>query len=238
MRCFRFCIILKVAVVKLARKRFLPIIAVVVVAAATLAGGFYESRQPNAVERIADGYKEALDKVQQHHPGALDLEQLGKSTVQGMLHQLDPHSNFLTKTEFEEVQSEQRSRTYGIGVTIARRHDRVYIMSVTPGGPGDRAGLRYGDAIVAADGVNTEEWLTEQVMHKVRGERGAPVEITVYARGRSRTHNRPHTPRRGEAPLGQKRVYGRARRGLHRADGRVFEHDRAGAGRIHGSAQA
>jgi carboxyl-terminal processing protease len=170
-------------VVKFLRRRPLPVIAIAVVAAATLAGGYYETRKPNAVERISDGYKEALDKVRQHYPGGLDLETLGKHTLNGMLHQLDPHSNFLTKTEFDEVQSEQRSRTYGIGVTIARRHDRVYIMSVTPGGPGDRAGLRYGDAIIAVDGVNTEEWSTEQVMHKVRGERGAPVGLTVSRAG-------------------------------------------------------
>jgi carboxyl-terminal processing protease len=43
--------------------------------------------------------------------------------------------------------------------------------------------LRYGDAIVAVGGENAEDWSTEQVMQRVRGEKGEPVEITVERAG-------------------------------------------------------
>src|SRR5262245_11411814 len=100
-----------------------------------------------------------------------------------MLHQLDPHSAFFTKAEFDEVQTEQSSRIYGIGVTIAKRYDHVYILSATPGAPGHRAGLRYGDAIIAIDKQSVDDWNSQQVMHRVRGEKGEPVEITVERAG-------------------------------------------------------
>jgi carboxyl-terminal processing protease len=168
-------------------KKVLPLVAIAVVAAASLAGGYFESlRTARAITSEADGsdtlkqtYEEALTTVKENYASQADLEDLGKSTIQGMLHQLDPHSSFFTKKEFDELQTEQKSRIFGIGVTIVRRYNRVYIMSAIPGTPAHRAGLRYGDAIIGLDGENVEEWRSDQVMHRVRGEKGEQVEITV-----------------------------------------------------------
>src|SRR4029078_249951 len=110
----------------------------------------------------AGGFDEALSEIQESYAGKADLEMLGKYSIQGMLHQLDPHSTFFTKSEFDDVQTEQSSRTFGIGVTIAKRYDRVYILSATPGGPGQHAGLRYGDAILAIDKQKIAHWPHEQ----------------------------------------------------------------------------
>lgn len=173
------------------KNRPLPFIAVFVILAATLIGGRYGSSRPvyitpaswNASDELADGFDEALTEIQESYAGRMDLEILGKHSIQGMLHQLDPHSTFFTKSEFDDVQTEQSSRTFGIGVTIAKRYDHVYILSATPGGPSQRAGLRYGDAIIAVDKQNVEDWSTEQIMHRVRGEKGEPVEITVERAG-------------------------------------------------------
>jgi carboxyl-terminal processing protease len=137
----------------------------------------------STADEIRDGFQEALDVVQEEYADDVDLEMLGKASVQEMLHQLDPHSNFFTKKEFDDLQTEQQSRIYGIGVTIAQRYDHVYILSATPGAPGHRAGLRYGDAIVAIDGQNVKDWKQDQILHKVRGEKGEPIELTVERPG-------------------------------------------------------
>ena len=168
-------------------RKVLPLVAIAIVAAASIAGGYFESlRSARALTSEADGsdalkqtYEEALTTVRDNYASQADLEDLGKSTIQGMLHQLDPHSSFFTKKEFDELQTEQKSRIFGIGVTIVRRYNRVYIVSAIPGTPAHRAGLRYGDAIVGLDGQDVEEWRSEQVMHRVRGEKGEEVEITV-----------------------------------------------------------
>jgi carboxyl-terminal processing protease len=177
------------------KSKVLPLAALVVVAVASIAGGYYESSRtarPSSDEfsasgdlpgEIRDNFQEALTTIQENFAGKPDLEVIGKASIQGMLHQLDPHSSFFTKSEFDDLQTEQKSRIYGIGVTITRRYDRVYIISAIPGTPAHRAGLRYGDAIIALDGQNVEEWTNDQVMHRVRGEKGEPVEITVERAG-------------------------------------------------------
>jgi carboxyl-terminal processing protease len=173
------------------KNRALPLLAVGVIAVSTLVGGYYGSARPPHVtdaesdltDQLSDEFRDALAEIQESYAGKADLEALGKSSVQGMLHQLDPHSAFFTKSEFDEVQTEQSSRIYGIGVTIAKRYDHVYILSATPGAPGQRAGLRYGDAIIAIDKMPVDDWTSQQVMHRVRGEKGEPIEITVERTG-------------------------------------------------------
>jgi carboxyl-terminal processing protease len=173
------------------KSRALPIIAICIIAVATLAGGYFGSPRvvhvtagtPDADDELRDEFQEALETVQGNYAGHFDLELLGKASFQGMLHQLDPHSSFFTKKEFDDMQTEQSSRTYGIGVTISRLYDRVYIRSVTQGGPAWRAGLRYGDAIVEINKQNAEDWQTEQVMNAVRGEKGDAVEIKIERAG-------------------------------------------------------
>lgn len=171
-------------------KKVLPLAAVIIIALSSVIGGIYQSR-PSKVsstntsntDDVKKDFEEALDTVRDAYAGEVDVEILGKASIQEMLHQLDPHSNFFTKEEFDELQTEQQSRIYGIGVTIAKRYDRVYIMSATPGGPGHKAGLRYGDAIIAINGQSTDEWAQDKVLHQVRGERGEPVELTVERPG-------------------------------------------------------
>jgi len=173
------------------RNRALPLLAIAVIALATLAGGRYGSARPAHVtdavsdltDQLGDEFKEAISEIQESYAGKVDLELFGKNAILGMLHQLDPHSAFFTKAEFDEVQTEQSSRIFGIGVTIAKRYDHVYILSATPGAPGHRAGLRYGDAIIAIDQQPIDEWSSQQVMHRVRGEKGESVEITVERAG-------------------------------------------------------
>ena len=172
---------------KTMRRKALLVVAVILVAVSSLLGGYYQSRPVRSAttsefqvsDEIKSGFDEAIEVVQDEYAGDIDLEQLGKASIQGMLHTLDPHSSFFTRAEFDQLQTEQQSRIYGIGVRISKRYDRVYILSATPGGPGHRVGLRYGDAIVAIDGQRVEDWHQDRVLQLVRGEKGAPLEITV-----------------------------------------------------------
>ncbi len=169
----------------------LPLIALAFIVAASLAGGFLlrpirtTASDKDAQADLFGFFEESLHDVEENYAGKPDMERLSKASIQGMLHQLDPHSSFFTKAEFDDLQTEQSSRFFGVGVTIKKLNGRVYIASTIPGGPAYRAGLRYGDAIAALDSQNTEDWNGDQVMQRVRGAKGDPVEIKVERPGLS-----------------------------------------------------
>src|SRR5262245_28703972 len=116
------------------RKCGLLLVAVVVVTAGSLIGGYVPSPRhitpstTSADDEVESGFQEALRTVEDNYAGSTDMETLGKTSIQGMLRTLDPHSSFFTKSEFDDLQNEQRSNFYGIGVNIRRVYNRVYII--------------------------------------------------------------------------------------------------------------
>ncbi|MFM8394089.1 MAG: S41 family peptidase [Acidobacteriota bacterium] len=131
-------------------------------------------------------YGQMVDLVNQNYYLTPHWESLTKDVINRMLHTLDPHSNFYDFKEFAEMQNEQNSRYYGIGAGISQRNNRIYIVDVSPRMPADRAGIKYGDAIVEVDGRATDNWADTDVLSHVRGDRGSAVEITVERAGASR----------------------------------------------------
>jgi len=142
--------------------------------------------RPRPDTRIKQDLTEALTVIQQNYVGhQLDYNELFKSSFQGMLRALDPHSNYFDKKEFDEQQAAwSRSEYYGIGASIAERRmnsdkNDTYVLSTFDQSPAFRAGLRYGDRIVAINGNSTIGQTSAEVRDQLRGTRGTTVRVTV-----------------------------------------------------------
>lgn len=132
---------------------------------------------------ILDDFADALTLLQEHYVDKIDYEQVTKMAILGMLHTLDPHSNYYDKREFARFRIEQTSQYFGIGATIGARNGKVYILAPFADTPAYRGGLRYGDQIVAINRESTEGWPSVQVSARLRGPRGTPVEVQVLRAG-------------------------------------------------------
>ncbi|MCA1815478.1 MAG: S41 family peptidase [Acidobacteria bacterium] len=141
------------------------------------------SSLPEGEREIERDYDEALAAVGDNYADEIDYEKASQAAIQGMLSTLDPHSTFFTKADFDRLKQDHEAEFYGIGVTILRHRDAVYVQSVVADTPADKAGLRYGDKIVEVDGRDARDWSGEQVSKAVRGERGEPVTIKVERAG-------------------------------------------------------
>ena len=136
-------------------------------------------------QQIAQDFGNALLVANDHYAGQIDFSKLNKYAITGMLHTLDPHSNYFDPKEWEKVQQDQSSRYSGIGSTIAPRNDKVYIVSPFDGTPAYRGGVRYGDQIVEINGESTENWTSLQVSQKLIGPQGTSVTVKVTRLGAS-----------------------------------------------------
>lgn len=142
--------------------------------------------RPRPDTRVKQDLAEALTVIERNYVGhRLDYNELFKSSFDGMLRALDPHSNYFDKKEFEEQQASwSRSEYYGIGATIAERRvngdkSDTYILAAFDQSPAFRAGLRYGDRIVAVNGNSTIGQSSAEVRDQLRGPRGTTVRVTV-----------------------------------------------------------
>src|SRR5437762_10224414 len=178
------------------------LVAAFVIVTASLAGGLSarsahrrtanvnanSAKQASAAEKyeadkVENDYREAITTVEDKYAGEIDYEKATQAAIQGMLFTLDPHSVFFSAADFKKLKEDQSSSFYGIGVQILRHDDGVYVQSVVQNTPASRAGLRFGDRIVAVDGKDARDWSSEEVSKNVRGDRLKTVDIKVERAG-------------------------------------------------------
>jgi carboxyl-terminal processing protease len=149
---------------------------------------------PDAVAPVTEDFEEALKLVQDNYVDGrkLDYNSVFKSSIQGMLRSLDPHSNYFDREEFDELKTDQRSEYFGIGASIQNYAvgDEVetFITATFESSPASRAALRFGDRIVEVDGVKMTGKAAAEVRDKIRGPRGSVVKITVERAADKRIH--------------------------------------------------
>ncbi len=166
-------------------KKFI-IIAVMLVVFGAIFGGVFGKLPVTSLadttlnkEKVIADYREAINVIDANYVGKVDHEKLSESSIQSMLFTLDPHSSFFTRDEFRKLYEEQASQFYGIGVSILQHRDGVYVQSIIPNTPADKAGLHYGDRFVEIDGKDAKEYSSAEVSKNVRGERGTSVNVKV-----------------------------------------------------------
>ena len=146
------------------------------------------------VENIEQDVAEALSVIESNHVVGkkMSYNDIFKSSIDGMLHTLDPHSNYFDAKEYEQFRTDQSSRYYGIGATIGDLSDEkgniiaTYIKATFDTAPAHRAGLRYGDKIIEVNGTSMLGKSFAEVRNFLRGPRGTHAKLVVerYATGK------------------------------------------------------
>jgi carboxyl-terminal processing protease len=140
-------------------RRSLAVVAAVVLAFAlgyaTRRGGERPEPAPVAAPQpvLADAVRQVLAEryVKALDPGAL----ASARTVTQLIAQLrDPFTSYLTSAEYAALRADTAPGFFGIGVRVRPQGKALLrIVSVVPGSPAFRAGLRSGDLLVAVDGL-------------------------------------------------------------------------------------
>ncbi len=135
--------------------------------------------------RVSGDFADALEIIRGNHVDGkkLDYNDLTKSSLTTMLRALDPHSNYFDAAEYEELLTDQQSEYYGIGATIVNYKKNgaleTYVTSTFPDSPAFRAGLRFGDKILAVNGVNVSGATSAAVRDRVRGKKGTIARLKI-----------------------------------------------------------
>lgn len=135
--------------------------------------------------QVKNDLSEALSLIQANYIDGkkLDYNSVFKSSISGMLSVLDPHSTYFDPIEYQSFRTEQRSEYFGIGATIEDMREgkdvNTYIRATFPESPAARAGLRYGDRVLAVDGQSMKGKRYPEVRKFLLGPRGTTVKVTV-----------------------------------------------------------
>jgi carboxyl-terminal processing protease len=126
---------------------------------------------------------EVAARVRAEYVEPVDEGSLAEGAVRGMLATLDPHSQYLTASEYEELRISAAGNYVGVGLEVQARDGRVVVVAPIPGSPAARAGLRPGDVIVSVDGEPVDGTQVNETILRLRGEPGTTVALTALRDG-------------------------------------------------------
>ena len=129
-------------------------------------------------------FTDVYSLVEQNYAEPVNADKaIYNGAIPGMLHVLDPHSNFFDPKSYALLREDQRGKYYGVGMTVGPRNNKVIVIAPFAGTPAYRAGIRPGDIIVAVDGKPTDNMSTSDVADLLKGPKGTTVHITIVREG-------------------------------------------------------
>lgn len=126
------------------------------------------------------GFERILAIIQTDYYQEPDADSLIKGAIDGMIDVLgDPHSNYLTAEEYNELKISTQGEFGGVGIQIGIREDKLTVISTLEGTPAERVNLLPGDYIAKVEGKSTKGWTTQQAAKNIRGTPGTDIVLTI-----------------------------------------------------------
>jgi carboxyl-terminal processing protease len=132
-----------------------------------------------------DKINEVINYVNQNYVDTVSKSQLEEKAITGMLQSLDPHSVYISASEFHEANDPLLGGFEGIGVQFRLERDTIMVVTPVSGGPSEKLGIKAGDRIVKIDGKNVAgiKIKNNDVLHKLKGKKGTSVRVSIYRKG-------------------------------------------------------
>lgn len=130
-------------------------------------------------------FVDAVEQVEANYVRPVSRKELLENALKGMLHELDPHSNYISGNEWKSFRRQIDGKFGGVGiqVEIDPHSRRLSVVAPMVGTPAYLAGILSGDLILEVDGVSTENIDVDKAVELLQGQPGTPVKMTVRHEG-------------------------------------------------------
>ena len=166
-------------------KMFVLSLSAVIAAYATI-GGIFSTRAQQPINdagaqlRILEA---VLQHIQNDYVDVPDMDKARLGALRGMTGALDPYSSYLTPEQVKEYEAGKLSGKVGIGAEYSQVSLYLYIVSVTKGGPADKAGIKAGDVVEYIDNKATRDISLYDARQMLQGDAGSTVALRVLRSG-------------------------------------------------------
>jgi carboxyl-terminal processing protease len=142
-----------------------------------------KSKAENLPLKDLQTFVEILNRVKTDYVEPVTDEALLEDAVRGMLAGLDPHSSYLDKEEFAEVNVQTSGKFGGLGIEVQMVNGFVKVIAPIDDTPAAKAGIQPGDLIVKIDEMPVKGMSLTDAVKKMRGEPGSKITLTVVREG-------------------------------------------------------
>jgi carboxyl-terminal processing protease len=161
-----------------------------VLGVSALLGGLFGPPKTTAASGADDSqdstksFTKVLATVERNYADPVDTDKvIYDGAIPGMLHILDPHSNFFDPQQYALFKEEQEGKYYGVGMIVQQRENQTVVQAPFVGSPAYKGGIRPGDTIQKVDGKSCTGLTTTEVADLLKGAKGTSVHITLGREG-------------------------------------------------------
>ncbi len=128
-------------------------------------------------------FADVLERTRADYVDTVTDEKLIENAINGMLSALDPHSGFMNKKSYEDMQTQTRGKFGGLGIEVTMENKLIKVISPIDDTPAARAGIEPNDLITHLDGDPITELTLNEAVDKMRGIPGTKIVLTVRRGG-------------------------------------------------------
>ncbi|MFT7859532.1 MAG: S41 family peptidase [Sulfurimonas sp.] len=147
---------------------------------------FAESTKQDAetsrLEALAK-FTKVISIVEQYNVDDISIEELINKSLDGMMKNLDAHSNYLTTKDYKRLKVQTDGEFGGLGITVGMKDGALTVIAPIDDTPADKAGLKAGDIILKINDQSTLGMTIDEAVSKMRGKVGEPIDITIVRKG-------------------------------------------------------
>ena len=135
-----------------------------------------EERLPLRELRV---FTQVFEQIRRGYVEEVKDTELLENAISGLLLELDPHSAYLNKSDYDDLQESATGEYSGLGLEVGSERGMIKIISPIDDTPAAKAGIKAGDLIVEVDGVPVRGMALQKAIDKLRGEKGTSIELMV-----------------------------------------------------------
>ncbi|MBI89554.1 MAG: peptidase [Candidatus Marinimicrobia bacterium] len=142
--------------------------------------------QPISKEKKFDKvntFFKVLRLIEENYVVEPNTNSLVEGAISGMINELDPHSIYINKSDYQETNESMDGEFEGIGVEFSIIDDYITVITPIIDGPAYRAGIQSGDQIIKINGESAYQITIPNVLKKLKGPKDTQVEVTISREG-------------------------------------------------------
>ncbi|SEG22061.1 S41 family peptidase [Nitrosomonas ureae] len=141
-----------------------------------------ETIHPLPIEELRT-FAQVFGRIKSDYVESVEDKKLITEAINGMLVGLDPHSSYLDKDEYKELQIGTQGEFGGLGIQVTMEDGVVKVISPIEDTPAFRAGIKTGDLIVKLDDTVVKGMTLNDAIKLMRGKPKTSIKITIVREG-------------------------------------------------------
>ena len=127
---------------------------------------------------------DVYERIINNYVDVLDPHDVMVAAIEGMLDELDEHSNYLPPVNYDDLMTSTEGEFGGLGISIQARDHYPTVISPIEGTPAYYMGIQGGDQIIEIEGESSYDFTNNEAVKLLRGKPGTKVNITIKRPGR------------------------------------------------------